>query len=121
MEDKQQALHTAETSHGTFKSYILGFILSIVLTLIAYILVDWKLLSHWTLTLVIGSLALAQAWIQLRFFLHLGEEPYPRWNFLAFIFMAFATLIIIAGTIWIINNLDSRVMPMTTMSMPTEG
>lgn len=115
---KQEHQSLISSSHGSYKTYILGFILSIVFTLIAYFLVDWKIFGQWGLTLAISILALAQAWIQLRFFLHLGEEPYPRWNFLAFLFMAFSTIIIVVGTLWIMNNLDSRVMPMTTMSMP---
>ena len=97
--------------HGSFAAYLIGFILSLLLTFLAYYLVAEKLLTtHFFIfpLLVIGT---TQAIIQLLFFLHIGKESQPRWRMLVFVWMITVLLIIVLGTIWIMFNLDSRVMP----------
>ena len=97
-----------EEGTGKLESYILGFVLSIVLTLIAYFFVAAGLISGWTLVISVGALALVQVLIQLLFFLHLGEEPSPPWNLIIFLFMLLIVLVIVMGSIWIMYNLDYR-------------
>lgn len=99
-----------EATHGTFKSYVIGFILSIILTLAAYFLVVNHVWSEWTLILAIVGLGLVQVFVQLFFFLHLGEESKPYWNVLIFLFMLLVLVVIVSGSLWIIYNLDYRVM-----------
>jgi cytochrome o ubiquinol oxidase operon protein cyoD len=99
-------------AQGTMKSYVVGFILSLLLTLSAFLLVSEHILNHWSLNLTIVSLALIQVFIQLFFFLHLGNEPQPKWNLLVFIFMVLVVFILVAGTLWIMFNLDYRGMMM---------
>lgn len=99
-----------ESAHGTFKSYVIGFILSLILTLGAYFLVVNHVWNGWTLILAIVGLGLVQVCIQLFFFLHLGEEPKPYWNVLIFLFMLLVLVVIVSGSLWIIYNLDYRVM-----------
>lgn len=99
--DKQQ---------GTLKTYISGFLLCIFLTLAAYVLVMKHLLTGLTLTLSIVSLGIIQFFVQLILFLHLGDEPKPRWNLIVFSFMALVVLILVFGSIWIMINLQYRMM-----------
>jgi cytochrome o ubiquinol oxidase subunit IV len=111
--------------HGNINSYVLGFILSIVLTLVAYFLVSQGILHGWPLNLAIVLLGIGQTWVQLRLFLHLGEEAWPKWNLLAFLFMALVVLIVVVGSLWIMSHLNERVMEMPDMiltpSKTTEG
>lgn len=95
---------------GTFKSYLAGFIMCIILTLAAYFLVSERWLSGWNLILSISGLGIIQFVVQLIFFLHLGKETRPHWNFLIFLFMGLIALIIVAGSLWIMYNLNERVM-----------
>jgi cytochrome o ubiquinol oxidase operon protein cyoD len=97
---------------GTYKSYILGFVLSILLTLAAYFIVVNRLLTGWDLMLVVAILALIQFCVQLIFFLHLDHEKGPRWNFTVFLSTIGVVLIVIIGSLWIMNNLNYH--------MPTE-
>lgn len=90
----------------TFKSYTLGFFLSIALTLAAYFLVSKYLLNGFSLILVIIGLAFIQLWVQLIFFLHLGQEQKPRWNLLALLSTASVIFIVIVGSLWIMQNLS---------------
>jgi cytochrome o ubiquinol oxidase operon protein cyoD len=91
---------------GKLEAYITGFILSIVLTLVAYFMVAANLASGFPLVLALGALAFAQVVVQLVFFLHLGEEPSPPWNLFVFLFMVLMVLIIVLGTLWIMYNLN---------------
>lgn len=99
-------------AHGTTASYVSGFILSLLLSLTAYFLViqhkDSRapLLSHRYLLVAIITLAVSQLFVQLLFFLHLDRESKPRWNLLVASFAAIVVLILVAGSLWIMNNLN---------------
>lgn len=95
---------------ATFSSYLLGFLLSLLLTLAAYLLAVRTLLSGWPLDLALTLLALTQGVVQLLFFLNLAHESKPRWNLLVFLFTLMVTLILVFGSIWIMNNLDYNLM-----------
>lgn len=104
--------HTAlHAGHGSYLSYTVGFVLSIVFTLAAYFLVVDKVLSGRQLVLAIVGLAVAQLFVQLVFFLHLGRESRPRWNQMTFWFAALVVVIVVFGSIWIMENLDYNMMP----------
>ncbi len=95
-----------DAAPGSFKSYTIGFILSVVLTLGAYSLVVNHVLTGWNLAFGLIALAILQLLVQLIFFLHLSNESSPRWNLIAFTFMLTVVLIVAIGTLWIMNNLD---------------
>lgn len=116
MKNNSKNLETQNENHASYQTYVIGFVLSIVLTLAAYFLVANQLLSGSNLDGVIIALSLAQIFVQLWFFLHLGDEPKPYWNLLAFGFMALVVIILVAGSLWIMYTLDYRMMP----TMPTE-
>jgi cytochrome o ubiquinol oxidase subunit IV len=101
---------TKKEWHGSLRSYVIGFTSSFLLTITSFLLVATRALSGNTLIHTIIVLALVQAVFQMRFFLHLGEEPKPRWETLVFGFMLTLLLIIVIGTLWIMNDLNERVM-----------
>lgn len=101
---------------GTFKFYLLGFVLCIVLTLAAYFLVARQLLAGWNLIFAILGLGVIQMALQLLFFMHLGSETKPRWNLLIFFFMAMVVVVIVFGSIWIMYSVNYREMPPMDMS-----
>lgn len=100
--------------HGwnvSFKPIWIGFIISLVLVLAAYRIVDHYHLTQGLLISSIISIGCVLAVIQLIFFLHLGLEEKPRWNLWIFVFGAVLILCIILGTLWIMSNLNYNVMP----------
>jgi cytochrome o ubiquinol oxidase subunit IV len=99
--------------HGSIWSYTIGFILSILLTLIAYFAVVNKSLAGNALIVFIIALAIVQLCVQLFFFLHLGSESKPRWKLLAFLFMLLVLFILVFGSLWIMNNLNYHSMSPT--------
>ncbi len=110
-ESHLSAEESSKHPHGTFETSLKGFIFSLILTLLAYFLVSWQIIGGWGLTLTILTLGIIQMWIQLHYFLHLGDEPKPQWNLLTFGFMIGVVLILVFGTLWIMNNLNDRMMP----------
>lgn len=104
--------------HGTVKSYAIGFISSILMTLISFFLVWTKLLTGPILIFTITGLALTQAIFQLLFFLHVGQEAKPRWETVVFFFMVLVLVIIAFGSLWIMYDLNDRVMSNMTMDTP---
>ncbi|MFV0339348.1 MAG: cytochrome o ubiquinol/quinol oxidase subunit IV [Parachlamydiaceae bacterium] len=92
--------------HGSKRSYVIGFISSLVLTLAAFALVY---LGKATIGVLI-SLGFVQAALQLRYFLHLGEEGHPKWETGFFVLMLVILLIVAIGTLWIMNDLNQRMM-----------
>ena len=102
-----------ELGQGNLKTNLWGFLLSLLLTLLAYFAVEKKLLEGKALVFALGGLALLQAFVQLKLFLHLGQESHPRWKYLTFFFMALVLLILVLGSIWIMYHLNYRQMPMS--------
>jgi cytochrome o ubiquinol oxidase subunit IV len=90
-------------SHGSLKSYIIGFLLSIVLTIIPLVIVMNGLLSRSASTIVILLMAALQFVVQLFFFMHIRSEQKPRWNVMALMLGLFILLTILAGSIWIMT------------------
>ncbi len=101
---------TQKEWHGTLRSYVVGFFSCVLLTIASFALVIGKVLSGPNLVYTILALALVQAVVQLRFFLHVGQEAKPRWEMVTFFFMVLVLLIIIAGSLWIMHDLNDRVM-----------
>lgn len=98
--------------YGNFKSYVIGFAVSILLTLAAFILVGQKLFAGWTLGIIVAILGFIQATIQLMLFFNLTREAKPRWNMVIFLFMLLIVLIVVLGSIWIMENLNYNLMAM---------
>lgn len=101
---------TQKEYHGTLKSYVIGFIASLLLTGASFLLVITKsLLGHGLIYAIMG-LAVIQAIIQLLFFLHVGQEAKPRWETYIFCFTVVVLLIIMIGSLWVMNDLEERMM-----------
>lgn len=100
-----------------YSSYVIGFVLSIVITIAAFGVTMFQLDSDGTAfpkqMLVIGLmiLAIAQLVVQLLFFFHLGRESKPRLNTVSFLFMAMVVCIIGFGSLWIMYNLNYNMSP----------
>lgn len=101
---------TKKEWHGTLKSYVIGFFASLILTALSFGLVVSKVLLGQTLIFSLIALAIVQAIVQLLFFLHLGQEERPRWESLIFYFMVLVLIIIALGSLWIMYDLNDRVM-----------
>lgn len=96
-------------SEGNLKTYVIGFVSSILLTLIAFILVISEILTGFGAVLAIMGLASLQLIVQLVCFLHLGRESKPHWNLTVFAFMVVVLVIVVFGSLWIMYSLNYHV------------
>lgn len=96
---------------GSLWTYTLGFVLSVGLTLAAYLLVTRQVSSGWDLVYAIIVLAVVQFFVQMFFFLHIGRGVNRRWNWLAMGLMLVVVFIVVVGSIWIMHNLNYRMSP----------
>lgn len=106
----QHNINHDNTGHGSLKSYIIGFILSIVLTIIPYTIVVHHMLTGDALVIGVVLLAIAQLFVQLLFFLHLSTAPEQQWNVLTFAFTVLILSILVIGSLWIMWNLNYNMM-----------
>jgi cytochrome o ubiquinol oxidase subunit IV len=109
--------------HKAATSYIVGFLLSLVFTAIPYYLVVNKIIMGNRLLETILVLAVLQMAIQIFFFLHLGRGPKPLYNVVFFVSTVGVILVVVVGSIFIINNLYSNMVPsqVTTKLAQDEG
>ncbi len=103
---KQSNNNLEERPVKNLKTYIIGFVSSIVLTLIPYFLIINHFTTSYVLLTVILVFALLQMLVQLIFFLHLGRETKPRWKLAVLISFVGIILIIVGGSIWIMQHLN---------------
>ena len=95
----------------SLKPPLLGFVLSLLLIVAMHRFATMHHLAGTTLTVTIFGFALLQAVVQLLFFLHLGLESKPHWNTISFFFMVLVAVILIGGSLWIVQNLNYNMMP----------
>jgi cytochrome o ubiquinol oxidase subunit IV len=103
-------------SHGTIKSYTVGLLLCVALTLASFGAVMTDLVPHEMRMGAIVTLAVAQLLVQLVYFLHLGTAKDQRENTVVFIATGAIIAILVAGSLWVMHNANINMMP-TTMSV----
>jgi cytochrome o ubiquinol oxidase subunit IV len=103
--------HAGHSSHGNLKSYIVGFALSIILTLISFWVVLSGSIGHESAPTWLVVFCVAQLLVQLIFFLHLGTAPEQRQNTSIFLFTALILAIAVGGSLWVMHNANVLMMP----------
>ena len=102
--------NSAGASHGNTKQYMIGFILSVILTIIPFGMVMSGGFGRGILITVISITAVAQILIQLIYFLHMFSSSEQRWNVIAFVYTILTIAILLVGSVWIMNYLHYNMM-----------
>ena len=96
-QDTHDAHAHSEGGHGTFQSYMTGFVLSVILTVIPFWLVMGNVLDHSLVTtLVILALGGVQMVVHVIYFLHMSTKSEGGWTFMALIFTITLVVIMLA-------------------------
>jgi cytochrome o ubiquinol oxidase operon protein cyoD len=110
-EDRTPGVEEHEPT-ASYLSYTAGLGLAILATIASFVVAQTNLL--WAPGIPVGLvvLAFAQIGIHLVFFLHLGSGADSTNNILALAFGVLIVFLVITGSVWIIANLNSNMMPM---------
>ena len=93
--------------HG-LRSYLVGFVLAVVLTAIPFYLVYAHTLPPSRIMLIIAIAAVLQILVHLHFFLHINFTTTPKENLLAIAFTAVLLFLMVGGSLWIMMDLHYR-------------
>lgn len=103
--------HHDESAHGSVKSYLVGFVLSVVLTVVPFWLVMTHQLDTLNGVLAVVLLAVVQIAVHLKYFLHLTLTTEDgRLNTLTFLFSALIIVLVVGLSIWIIYASNAMMM-----------
>lgn len=97
-------------SHSSAKSYLIGFIVSIILTAIPFYITINGIASSVIILGVVIVCAILQIVVHLVYFLHLDRKSDGGWNMVAIVFAAIIILIVMVGSLWIMWNLNHNTM-----------
>lgn len=98
--------------HATVEGYLIGFLLSVLLTAIPFWLVMGNVMASPKVTaFVVLGFAAVQMVVHMVYFLHLNAKVEGGWSLLALIFTAALVIIMLAGSIWVMYHLNTNMMP----------
>lgn len=115
---EEEAHHADEIPHATLRDYLIGFALAVILTVIPFWLVMGNVLeSKLATTGIILAFAVAQMLVHIFYFLHLNTRSQAGWNMLAAIFTVVLVVITISGSLWVMHNMNTNMMPLDAHEM----
>ncbi|NIY91208.1 cytochrome o ubiquinol oxidase subunit IV [Vibrio diazotrophicus] len=92
---------------STKSDYVKGFIASLILTIIPFYFVATQSLPKDITYAILFGCAVIQVIVHFIYFLHMEiKTDEGKWNFVSLMFTALVVLILIAGSIWIMWNLN---------------
>lgn len=110
---QHSALHDVshESSHGTLRSYVIGMVMSLALTLASFGVVMTDIVPRGFGLAIIVVLCVVQLIVQLVFFLHIGASRDQRANTGIFICTGFLIAVIVGLSLWVMHNANENMMP----------
>ncbi len=98
--------------HGTLQSYLIGFGLSVVLTVIPFWLIMSGVIANKAIAAItIMAFAAVQIVVHIIYFLHVNFRSERGWTFLALMFTAIVLFITLSGSLWAMYHLTSNMAP----------
>ena len=104
-----------DAPHATFKGYMTGFVLSVILTAIPFWMVMGNVFAKPSTTaIVILAFAAVQIVVHMVYFLHMDSKSQHGWTMLAFIFTVVVVVITLTGSLWVMYHMNNNMMPHMT-------
>ena len=101
---------SVDASHGSVKSYLTGFVLSVILTVIPFALVMYPTLPKPVTAGVVAIFAVIQVVMHLIYFLHLNFSPHQRWNVTALVFSTVVIALLVGLSLWIMYSVHHNML-----------
>ena len=99
-----------EGNHGSVKSYMIGFVLSIILTAIPFGLVMYPSLPKNLTVLIVVAMAVIQVVVHLVYFLHMDRSKEQRSNVSTFLFTTMVIALLVGLSLWIMFSIHYEMM-----------
>ena len=96
-------------------TYLLGLALATLLTIASFWVAKTHLIYDPGIPMALATLAVAQMGIHLVFFLHLTTAPDNTNTILALAFGILIVVLVVAGSLWIMDHLNQNMLPMDQM------
>lgn len=93
------------------QAYTTGLVLAALLTVASFAVMYTDLIWQPAIPAALVALAVAQIGVHLVFFLHITTAPDNTNNVLALAFGVLIVILIIGGSLWIMDHLNARMMP----------
>jgi cytochrome o ubiquinol oxidase operon protein cyoD len=104
--------HDDGAPHATFKGYMTGFVLSVILTAIPFWLVMGNVFEKPSTTaMVVLAFAAVQIVVHMIYFLHMNAKAEHGWSMLALIFTVVVVGITLSGSLWVMYHMNHNMMP----------
>jgi cytochrome o ubiquinol oxidase operon protein cyoD len=100
-----------EMPHASMRDYLVGFVLSVILTAIPFWLVMERPLSTGATAAIIMILAAAQIVVHMVYFLHMTPKAEDGWSLTSLVFTVIVVVIMLAGSLWVMHHLNTNMMP----------
>ncbi|WP_321363980.1 cytochrome o ubiquinol oxidase subunit IV [uncultured Celeribacter sp.] len=114
--------HGSGHGHGTMGQLMIGFALAAILTIIPFYLVMAEVeMDRTTLVGLIMGLGAVQIIVHLKFFLHLNTKSEEGSTFMSTMLAVIILVIVLAGSLWVMHNMNENMMPEHEMDQLLEG
>ncbi len=107
---EKHAEHTDAGHQVSTGKYMVGFVLAIILTVASFAIVAFGVKPAYLAIIGLVLAATVQILVHLHYFLHLDRSKEMEWNLISIVFTVLIVFIFIAGTVWVIVTLNSRLM-----------
>ena len=104
------AADAQEATSSDASVYTIGLVLAVILTATSFWVANTSLIWAPGVPLGLAVLAIAQMGVHLVFFLHITTGPDNTNNVLALAFGVLIVILIVAGSLWIMSNLNDNMM-----------
>jgi cytochrome o ubiquinol oxidase subunit IV len=109
--DSPASTEVEERTRSNIGIYTTGLALAVILTATSFWVANTSLLWAPGIPPGLAVLAIAQMGVHLVFFLHITTGPDNTNNVLALAFGVLIVTLVVAGSLWIMTNLNDNMMP----------
>ncbi|MHA6719329.1 cytochrome o ubiquinol oxidase subunit IV [Sphingomonas sp. RS6] len=110
--DHHDGHHDGGAPHSTRGGYLMGFLLSVVLTAIPFAIVMGGYIADKHLAAgICMAMALVQVIVHMVYFLHMNSKSEQGWTLMALIFTVIIVVIALIGSLWVMYNMNLHMMP----------
>lgn len=107
---------TEETVRQKIEGYLLGLALATLLTIASFVVAGTNFIWGPGIPVALAVLGVAQIGVHLAFFLHITTAPDNTNTVLALAFGILIVVLVVAGSLWIMDHLNQNMLPMDQMS-----